>query len=150
MQVLKDATDFFSSNSPNISAVIPAMDAIDEQFATGIVEGRELSMPLKQALAIGKRTLNKYYALTDASDIYRMAMGTSLILSKDSSLIPIIVLHPSYKTTYFTRLSWSRTWINEAIKVTRDSWKAYKPLATTSESQTPAASVRTFFSLNYL
>lgn len=80
LQVLKDATKFFSSNSPNILAIIPAMDAIDEQFATGIVEGHEMSAPLKHALAIGKRTLNKYYALTDASDIYRMAMGMYIIL----------------------------------------------------------------------
>jgi len=52
------------------------MDAIDEAFATGIVDGRVLSAPLQHALLLGKRTLNKYYELTDSSSIYRMAMGT--------------------------------------------------------------------------
>ena len=77
---MKDATEFFSSNSPTISAVIPAMDAIDQAFATGIVNNRELSTPLRHALTVGKRTLNKYYQLTDNSHIYRMAMGKSIVL----------------------------------------------------------------------
>ncbi|KAE9388706.1 hypothetical protein BT96DRAFT_835879, partial [Gymnopus androsaceus JB14] len=82
---LKDATEFFSSNSPNISAVIPAMDAIDEAFATGIIDQRELCAPLCYALSVGKKTLNKYYSLSDDSHIYRIAM----------------VLHPSFKLSYF-------------------------------------------------
>ncbi|KAE9387864.1 hypothetical protein BT96DRAFT_777490, partial [Gymnopus androsaceus JB14] len=85
LKILKDATTFFSSNSPNISSVIPAMDAIDEAFASGIVDNHELCAPLRHALSIGKKTLNKYYALTDDLDIYRITM----------------VLHPSYKLAYF-------------------------------------------------
>ncbi|KAE9389403.1 hypothetical protein BT96DRAFT_1070235, partial [Gymnopus androsaceus JB14] len=91
LKILKDATTFFSSNSPNISSVIPAMDAIDEAFASGIVDNHELCAPLRHALSIGKKTLNKYYALTDDSDIYCMAM----------------VLHPSYKLMYFKSLNWT-------------------------------------------
>jgi len=75
-QILKDATLFFSSNSPNVAAIIPAMDAIDEAFANGIIDNQLLSEPIRHALSVGKKTLNKYYALTDDSDIYRMAMGT--------------------------------------------------------------------------
>jgi len=52
------------------------MDAIDEAFATGIIDDRVLCMPLRHALSVGKKTLNKYYSLTDDSNIYRMAMGT--------------------------------------------------------------------------
>ena len=74
-QILKDATTFFSSNAPIISAVIPAMDAIDEAFATGIIDNQLLSEPIRHALSIGKKTLNKCYTLTDDSDIYCMAMG---------------------------------------------------------------------------
>jgi hypothetical protein len=74
-QILKDATLFFSSNTPNVAAVIPAMDAIDKAFATGIIANEVLSNPIRHALSIGKRTLNKYYSLTDDSDIYRMAMS---------------------------------------------------------------------------
>ncbi|KAE9388323.1 hypothetical protein BT96DRAFT_775927, partial [Gymnopus androsaceus JB14] len=99
LKILKDATEFFSSNSPNISAVIPAMDAIDEAFATGIIEQKELCTPLCYALLVGKKTLNKYYSLSDDSHIYRIAM----------------VLHPSFKLSYFRRLNWQEQWIQDAV-----------------------------------
>jgi len=51
------------------------MDAIDEAFATGIIDERELCAPLRYALSVGKKTLNKYYSLSDDSHIYRIAMG---------------------------------------------------------------------------
>lgn len=51
------------------------MDAIDAAFANGIIDKRELCLPLRHALTMGKRTLNKYYSLTDDSHIYRIAMG---------------------------------------------------------------------------
>ncbi|KAE9407459.1 hypothetical protein BT96DRAFT_809445, partial [Gymnopus androsaceus JB14] len=101
--ILKDATTFFSSNLPNISAVIPAMDAIDEAFASGIIDKHKLCAPLRHALAIGKKTMNKYYALTDHSDIYRIAMGTCINIaifytdntSSSSSCLKIDVLQES-------------------------------------------------------
>lgn len=54
------------------------MDAIDEAFATGIIDKHVLSDPIRHALSMGKKTLNKYYTLSDDSDIYRMAMGVYL------------------------------------------------------------------------
>ncbi|KAJ3743831.1 hypothetical protein EV360DRAFT_90230 [Lentinula raphanica] len=50
------------------------MDAIDEALATGMIDNQAVSQPIRHALAIGKKTMNKYYALTDDSDIYRMAI----------------------------------------------------------------------------
>ncbi|KAE9402473.1 hypothetical protein BT96DRAFT_547167 [Gymnopus androsaceus JB14] len=85
LMILKDATEFVSSNSPNIPAIIPAMDQIDEAFATRIVNEQELSASLQHALSTGKQTLNKYYQLTDTSHIYQIAM----------------ILHPSFKLEYF-------------------------------------------------
>lgn len=55
------------------------MDAIDEAFATGIIDQRELCAPLCYALSVGKKTLNKYYSLSDDSHIYRIAMGIFFI-----------------------------------------------------------------------
>ncbi|KAJ3748251.1 hypothetical protein EV360DRAFT_56962 [Lentinula raphanica] len=75
VSILKDATMFFSTTAPSVAAVIPAMDAIDQSFASGIVETHRVAAPVRHALSIGKRTLNKYYALTDDSYIYRMAIG---------------------------------------------------------------------------
>ncbi|KAJ3749789.1 hypothetical protein EV360DRAFT_76163, partial [Lentinula raphanica] len=75
--------------------VIPAMDAIDEALASGMVDNQ---------------TMNKYYALTDDSDIYRMA----------------IVLHPQHKLNYFTNAGWKQEWIDSAVEVTRHTWGHYK------------------------
>lgn len=66
---------FFSKQGISISSVIPAMDAIDEVFATGMLNNTLLSPPIRHALTIGKRTLNKYYSLTDDSDLFRIAIG---------------------------------------------------------------------------
>ncbi|KAJ3967366.1 hypothetical protein EV361DRAFT_807417, partial [Lentinula raphanica] len=77
--VLKDATTFFSTETPSVADVIPAMDVIDEAFATGIIStdvgNHTLSAPVRHALSIGKKTLNKYYELTDDSHLYRIAIG---------------------------------------------------------------------------
>lgn len=82
IQVLKDVTLLFSSEQPLISSVIPAMDVIDESFATGVINKHDLSPPLRHALGLGKRMLNKYYSLSDASHIYRIAMG--MFYTRDS------------------------------------------------------------------
>ncbi|KAJ3816306.1 hypothetical protein F5880DRAFT_1455434, partial [Lentinula raphanica] len=90
---------FFSTTAPSVAAVIPAMDAIDQSFASGIVETHRVAAPVRHALSIGKRTLNKYYALTDDSYIYRMA----------------IVLHPSLKLDHFAKVKWPQPWIDAAV-----------------------------------
>lgn len=58
-----------------IASVILAMDSINEAFASGSIDGCEFSAPIKHILSIGKKTLNKYYALMDHSTLYHMAMG---------------------------------------------------------------------------
>ncbi|KAJ3832511.1 hypothetical protein EV361DRAFT_764570, partial [Lentinula raphanica] len=98
-QILKEATTFFSTTNPSVAAVIPAMDAIDEAFASGIVDTTEFSGPVRHALSIGKKTLNKYYGLTDDSYIYCMA----------------IVLHPSRKLDYFCNAEWPDSWVEAAV-----------------------------------
>ncbi|KAF5364882.1 hypothetical protein D9757_015275 [Collybiopsis confluens] len=111
LKLLKDATIWFSGNSPTVAQVIPAMDAIDEALATGMVDSEEVSDPIKHALAIGKRTINKYYALSDDSNIYRMAM----------------VLHPQHKLHYFEQAHWDQAWIDESIDITRAAYTPFKP-----------------------
>ncbi|KAJ3765129.1 hypothetical protein FB446DRAFT_622174, partial [Lentinula raphanica] len=107
LKILKEATTFFSTTNPSVAAVIPTMDAIDEAFASGIVDTTEFSGPIRHALSIGKKTLNKYYGLTDDSYIYRMA----------------IVLHPSRKLDYFRNAEWPDSWVEAAVAVTRESWE---------------------------
>jgi hypothetical protein len=65
----------FSSSKPNIAAVIPTMDAIDEVLTTQSLDKVHLDPAIRAALSLAKKTLNKYYNLTDDSEIYRMAMS---------------------------------------------------------------------------
>ena len=52
------------------------MDHIDEHLATAALNA-DYPMPIKAALAIGKKTLNRYYNKTH-SDNFRIAMGMIL------------------------------------------------------------------------
>jgi hypothetical protein len=79
-QILKDATTFFSrGGTPHLATVIPAIDLIDERFASYTVD-MKLSPAIRAAVATAKRTLNRYYEKTDQSEVYRIAMGASLAL----------------------------------------------------------------------
>ena len=80
-KILKDATLFFSRSTPNLATVIPAMDLIDEVLTTNTVNHR-YTPSIRSALSIAKRTLNRYYELTDGSEVYRIAMGKSNLLVK--------------------------------------------------------------------
>ncbi|KAH9030316.1 hypothetical protein EDB85DRAFT_2246259 [Lactarius pseudohatsudake] len=101
--VFKDATLFFSHNgTPNIATIIPAMDRIDEVLATSASDS-QYSVSVQAALAMGKKTLNRYYSKTDHSKVYRIAM----------------VLHPQHKLHYFWDAGWEEDWIETAEKIIR-------------------------------
>jgi hypothetical protein len=50
------------------------MDKIDRDFATHST-GPQTHKAICAAIAVAKKTLNQYYARTDFSDAYRIAMG---------------------------------------------------------------------------
>lgn len=75
LQVFKDATAFFSRGTPNLATVIPAMDMIDQQLGTKHRQTAQYDYAIRTAMGIAKRTLNKYYELTDNAEAYRIAMG---------------------------------------------------------------------------
>ncbi|KAF8171479.1 hypothetical protein BJ912DRAFT_860531 [Pholiota molesta] len=104
--VLKDATSFFSQSKPNIDGVIPAMDYIDLQLNKSALNSK-YSMAIKTAISLGKKTLNRYYNLSDHSEIYRIAM----------------VLHPRHKLDYFKRAGWDPVWIDTAQQIVRDEFE---------------------------
>ena len=74
MQILKDATLFFSRSTPNLATVIPVMDFINDKL-TAHAHDRTMSPAVKATLEIGKKTLNHYYSLTTSSEVCRIAMG---------------------------------------------------------------------------
>ncbi|KIY62424.1 hypothetical protein CYLTODRAFT_361514 [Cylindrobasidium torrendii FP15055 ss-10] len=139
LAILKDATLYFSSNDPSVSSVIPAMDRIDEIFASAAIKSgastQTFSPPMRYALAIGKKMMNKYYALSDDSYVYRISM----------------VLHPSHKLAYFQRLGWDNDWTHTAVQITREVWeKRYKRTLTTplpTTAPTPSAQVSSFINV---
>jgi hypothetical protein len=73
-QIFKDATLFFSRSTPNLATVIPAMDHIDAHLATAS-QDLDYSPAIRASVALGKTHLNKYYDMTDYSEVYRIAMS---------------------------------------------------------------------------
>lgn len=69
-QILKDATHYFSHSTPNLAMVIPAMNYIDETFTTGMLNDKKLNPAIRAAIGLAKQTLNRYYLLTDSSELY--------------------------------------------------------------------------------
>ncbi|KAI0681600.1 hypothetical protein C8Q76DRAFT_589358, partial [Earliella scabrosa] len=94
----KEGTLLFSSGTPNLAKVIPAMDIIDKKLRTAAESSHKYDSAIRFACSLAKRLLNKYYSLSDASKLYRLAM----------------MLHPAFKTQYFKRLQWPDPWLNIA------------------------------------
>ena len=55
------------------------MDYIDKHLASGSVNGT-YSPSIRAAMSVGKKLLNKYYTLTDHSEVYRIAMGKLILV----------------------------------------------------------------------
>ncbi len=56
--------------------VIPAMDHIDTALTNHIRDDGVLDPAIRAALRMSKKTLNRYYKISDMSATYRIAMGT--------------------------------------------------------------------------
>ena len=53
------------------------MDRMHDELTTA-ADDQTVMPALRAALRIGKKLLNKYYSLTDHSDVYRISVGKSL------------------------------------------------------------------------
>ena len=124
LQVLKDATLFFSRGTPNLPMVIPSMDYLDEVFTNGILKKDLLHPAICAAIGLGKKTLNHYYSLTDSSELYRIAMGKphTTINAFTCSHSYLIVLHLRHKLEYFKSAGWRPQWIATACKLVQDRY----------------------------
>jgi hypothetical protein len=121
LKQFKHATLFFSKDSASVAAVIPAMDrlteGLDPQTKTAYHPG------IIAALKLARKKMNRYYSLTDASMVYRIAM----------------VLHPGMKLEYFRQHTWEVDWIEQAEDLVRDEYNLrYKNEA--GPDQGPSAS----------
>src|SRR6267154_5703803 len=105
--------------------VIPAMGHIDTTFTNGILNAHVLDPAIRAALKLAKRTLNRYYSLTDASETYHVAMGTlsSTLPSYDDAnfmIFSLAVLHPQHKLQYFQNAGWETEWVTTAEHLMRE------------------------------
>lgn len=75
VQIFNDATEFFLRAHPNLAAVIPAMDHIEETLNAYALDDTK-PHAIRVAVALAKKTLNRYYESTDSSEVYRIAMST--------------------------------------------------------------------------
>lgn len=62
------------------------MDYLDQQLTNSALDPK-FPRSIKTAISLGKKTLNKYYNMTDHSEIYRIAMGLSYLFDYSSLLI---------------------------------------------------------------
>ncbi|GLB45613.1 putative hAT family C-terminal dimerisation region [Lyophyllum shimeji] len=85
------------------------MDHIDKVLTT-LAHNTAYDPAIRSSLALGKKTLDRYYSLTDSSEVYRIAM----------------VLHPRYKLQYFKNLKWKPRWIETAMTLVRDEYERRK------------------------
>ena len=69
----------FSSDTPCIANIIPAMDRMHADLVTASAN-ENYSPAIRAALKIGKTLLDKYYSITDNSEIYRIAMSKYLFI----------------------------------------------------------------------
>ncbi|KIM66632.1 hypothetical protein SCLCIDRAFT_37434, partial [Scleroderma citrinum Foug A] len=84
-----------------------AMDYIDTTFTTGLLKKEQLDRAIHAAVGLAKRTLNRYYSLTDTSKLYCIAM----------------VLHPCYKLEYFKQAGWMLEWVTTAQNLVCNTFK---------------------------
>ncbi|KAI1782429.1 hypothetical protein LXA43DRAFT_905789 [Ganoderma leucocontextum] len=99
LKVFKRATLYFSrSHGTYLADVIPAMDHVDNKLTDANLAKEKYDYAIRVACSLAKRTLNKYYSLTDASITYRLAM----------------ILHPQHKLEYFKQLKWPKAWQDTA------------------------------------
>jgi hypothetical protein len=79
------------------------MDDIDESLQTAIDDSK-YSQPILDAIELGKSTLNRYYSKTDASEAYRIAIGTfDSITGTLSTDISIYSPRPTIQDTVYER-----------------------------------------------
>lgn len=115
------------SKRPLVADAIPVIDILDRQLTTMI---NDITSPtiIRASAAKARAVLNKYYAKTDDSKMYRLCMSKLFDLPVLSSTDHFVVLHPKFKITYFHKENWQQDWIDTARQLLRDEWdKYYKP-----------------------
>lgn len=66
---------FFSQDPPNLAMFIPAMDHINNTLTSYVRPDTSILPVVLAALCMSKKTLNKYYKISNMSATYGITMG---------------------------------------------------------------------------
>ena len=107
------------------------MDYIDAHLATASQNSLH-SPAIRAALVLGKAHLNKYYDMTDHSEVYRIAMSEcSFLVNLFKCQFCLTVLHLQHKLKYFRDANWDDAWVTAATAIVCDEFvRAYANLPT--------------------
>lgn len=105
---------------PLIYQVIPEIDKLTNALSAAR-DDESIHPAVRVGAWLGIRHLNKYYALSDDSIVYRLAM----------------VLHPSFKLKYFREHKWQASWITQVQELLNEEWKLYCPAELETASSQP-------------
>ena len=100
------------------------MDYIDKHLASGSIDLKYLSL-IQASMLIGKQLLNKYYDMTDQSEVYRIAMGMKPFSFLSYIILRLklpLVLDPRQKLDYFRSAGWEEEWIETAQEIVREEF----------------------------
>ena len=93
------------------------MDDVDESLTSAATKAT-VHPALRAAAAVGLKTLNRYYSLSDKSECYRIAMGMlchiQFVIDTNGYMFSFLVLHPQHKLKYFQDTKWLDDWIVNA------------------------------------
>lgn len=111
------------------------MDHIDTTFTNTIDPDSEANPAIRAAVALGKKTLNQYYSKTDMVEVYRIAMGKSLLFVIFNIFTEhYVVLHPRHKLEYFKTAAWEDDWMEIAESLVRNEFEClYSSLQVSDE-----------------
>jgi hypothetical protein len=94
------------------------MDRITSQL--NYQTGKAYHPSLAAAMKLARKKMDRYYSLTDLSNVYRIAM----------------VLHPGMKLEYFRNQKWEDEWIAEAEHLVREEYAVkYEKVAEKSNEE---------------
>ncbi|KAF8606683.1 hypothetical protein BDV93DRAFT_506193 [Ceratobasidium sp. AG-I] len=107
-----------------LADVIVHYDALDAEYAE-MCNNDALPLYHHHAANQGRLLLNKYYQVSDKSEMYRLA----------------ILMHPSMRKMYLTHSGWEPDWITATIEIAERCWcNHYQPTAASAEVLTPVTS----------
>lgn len=112
---------YFSRDSASITAVIPAMDTLTDSLNKHT--NTNYYPTIVASMKLAKKKMDRYYSLTDSSEVYRIAMGKCIHLPCTCSITNFYsVLHPGLKLEYFRQHDWEAEWIEQAENMTREEY----------------------------